>query len=44
MGGLKVIPNRPDPSYQWEMLHADTGKLYMHFNVSSKTPDGDVVY
>ncbi|CAM9420565.1 unnamed protein product [Ascophyllum nodosum] len=32
MGGLIVIPNRPDPSYQWEMLHADTGKLYMHFN------------
>lgn len=34
MGGLKVIPNRPGPSYVWEMLHADTGELYLHFDVS----------
>ncbi|CAM9420134.1 unnamed protein product [Ascophyllum nodosum] len=36
MGGLEVIPNKPDPSYQWEMLYADTGKLYMHFNGEHK--------
>lgn len=34
MGGLKVIPSKPDAKYIWEMLHKDTGKLFMHFHVS----------
>lgn len=34
MGGLKVIPRLPDPSYIWEMLHADTGNVFLHFDVS----------
>lgn len=34
MGGLRVIPNVPDPSYRWEMVHADTGELFIHFDVS----------
>lgn len=34
MGGLKVIPRLPDPSYIWEMLHVDTGKVFLHFDVS----------
>ena len=44
MGALEVFPNRPDPSYVWEMLQADTGELFMHFDVSVEPPDGDVVY
>lgn len=35
MGGLRVdLTGIPAPHYNFEMLHADTGKLYMHFNVS----------
>lgn len=33
MGGVRVIPNKPDPSYVWELLRADTGELFLHFNV-----------
>ena len=36
MGGLDVIPNTPDPSYVWEILNADTGELFLHFDVSCK--------
>ncbi|CAM9779816.1 unnamed protein product [Ascophyllum nodosum] len=32
MGGLRVHPNRPAPSYIWEMLYADTGTLFLHFD------------
>lgn len=38
MGGLKVFPNKPDPSYVWEMLYADTGELFLHFDVSHRAP------
>lgn len=38
MGGLRVIPNKPDPSYVWELLRADTGELFLHFNVSRGLP------
>lgn len=34
MGGLKVFPRLPDPSYVWELLHAETGELFLHFDVS----------
>lgn len=33
MGGLVVYPHRPAPSYVWEMLHVDTGELFLHFDV-----------
>lgn len=33
MGGLVVFPHHPAPSYVWEMLHAYTGELFMHFDV-----------
>lgn len=35
MGGLQVIPNDPDPSYRWEMVDADSGELFIHFDVST---------
>ena len=33
MGGLKAVFGIPAPKYEWQMLYADTGKLFMHFNV-----------
>lgn len=44
MGGLVVIPNKPDPSYIWEMLHADTGELFLRFDVSRRPPCWFVVF
>ena len=29
-----VFPRKPDPAYVWELLHADTGDLFLHFDVS----------
>ena len=33
MGGLTVIDKPPAPRYDFEMLNADTGWLYLHFKV-----------
>ena len=33
MGGLKAVFGIPAPKYEWEMLYADTGELFMHFDV-----------
>lgn len=33
MGGLKITFNRPASRYDFEMLHADTGDLFLHFEV-----------
>ncbi|CAM9551407.1 unnamed protein product, partial [Ascophyllum nodosum] len=38
MGGLRVVSGVPAPRYEWEMLYADTGKLFMHFNGLHKHP------
>jgi len=35
MGGLVVNPNLPAPWYEFEMLNATTGGLYLHFKVST---------
>ena len=35
MGGLVVIPKKPDPSYIWELINVETNELYLHFNVRS---------
>ncbi|CAM9551062.1 unnamed protein product [Ascophyllum nodosum] len=32
MGGLKAVFGIPAPKYEWEMLYADTGELFMHFD------------
>lgn len=34
MGGLEVNPAPPDANYEFEMIEADTRKLFMHFRVS----------
>lgn len=34
MGGLRVYPNKPDASYEFELIEAETLKLSMHFKVS----------
>ena len=34
MGGLTTERNFPAPRYDFEMLHAETGEPYIHFNVS----------
>ncbi|CAN0144840.1 unnamed protein product [Scytosiphon promiscuus] len=36
MGGLKVVHNRPAPYYEFEMLHADTDELFLHFEGAQK--------
>ena len=33
MGGLTERHGVPAPKYEWEMLYADTGELFMHFTV-----------
>lgn len=35
MGGLTVLDKPPAPRYDFEMLKADTGWLYLHFKVRS---------
>ena len=36
MGGLVVDPHDPAPNYVWEMLYADTGELFLHFDVRTR--------
>ncbi len=33
MGGLVITPNIPGPKYDFEMVHAETGELYLHQKV-----------
>ena len=30
-----MFPRLPDPAYMWELHYADTGDLYLHFDVSA---------
>ncbi|CAM9904786.1 unnamed protein product [Ascophyllum nodosum] len=36
MGGLTERHGVPAPKYEWEMLYADTGELFMHFTGNTK--------
>lgn len=38
MGGLTVNQNVPAPWYDFEMLKADTGELFLHFKVPNRLP------
>lgn len=34
MGGLRIANVPPAPRYEFEMLHAETDELFLHFKVS----------
>lgn len=37
MGGLTVLHKPPAPRYDFEMLHAETGELFLHFKVRRRS-------
>lgn len=35
-GGVRVHPNRPSAWYEYEILNAENGRMYLHFKVSQQ--------